>query len=369
MMSANIINIDMSFSPRTVDYLYLIVDSILVILFILVMVAFYTLAERKFMASIQRRRGPNVVGPYGLLQPIADAIKLLAKEIIIPHRSNKFLFLFAPVYFLTISLTAWSVVPITPDTALSDHMYSLLIVYALSTMSVIGVILAGWSSNSKYSLLGALRSAAQMISYEVSLGFIFAIVAVSAGSWNIIQIVESQKQGWFLFPLLPLVLIFLISILAETNRAPFDLPEAEAELVAGYNLEYSGITFAMFFLAEYANMLLMSILGVHLFLGGWYVFGYSGSAEDFQPSVTLIMFKLMLFSMFFVWVRASLPRYRYDQLMDIGWKIFLPFTLGYFFYVIGLLYYFDCFIDNSLYDSYHDREFVKTMVDNFFDDD
>lgn len=460
------------------NFVLSILDVLTIYIGILLCVAFYTLAERKFMGSVQRRLGPNVVGFMGLLQAFADALKLILKELVIPYRANKFLFVLAPFMFLTLALLGWAVVPIASDVLIADILYGLLFIYLISSLSVFGVIIAGWASNSKYPFLGALRSAAQMISYEVSMGFILIIISVLTGSFNFIDIVNSQEDIWLVFLLFPLFLMFLVSILAETNRAPFDLPEAEAELVAGYNLEYSGIMFAMFFLAEYSNMLLMSILTIHLFLGGWffnpintaYLFGIVQDIQGYfyeylnnfifnlllyirvylkakvitflyfydlvvycieeakwhfntiqrtQPylvsgptfiyfihffyffntifevpfpdkvslegliytlhhkeilaeynllafkqnvgtpttifynfnllnnSYVFVGIKLVILSVFFVLTRAALPRYRYDQLMYIGWKSFLPVTLGYLLLIIGICIYFDIFPDTQ----------------------
>lgn len=476
-----------------IDFIGDILSILSIFIGVLLCVAFFTLAERKFMGSVQRRLGPNVVGAFGLLQAFADAVKLLFKELVIPYKSNKYLFIFAPVMFLTLGLFSWAVIPITSGVFISDLVYGLLFIYLVSSLAVFGVIIAGWASNSKYPFLGALRSAAQMISYEVSMGFILIIISVLTGSFNIIDIVLFQKELWLVFLTFPLFLMFLVSILAETNRAPFDLPEAEAELVAGYNLEYSGIMFAMFFLAEYSNMIVMSLLTIHLFLGGWnsfivdilpllwtgvvdvyslfasceftiegsyyglsilftlheigdkifhgftiiaiYTQEYLKSLYIYQIEIPLprhildydfekflkkikrvtfsalyqlnsirelfllhlsfvdyywlhtrtsmpttlglflpeehglrgpeenlgtfgnfvtqhfliysnyffVFFKLTSLSIFYVLTRASLPRYRYDQLMYIGWKSFLPFTLGYLLLVMGICYFFDIF--------------------------
>lgn len=297
---------------------------------LLISIAYFTLAERKFIASVQRRRGPNIVGFWGLLQPLADGLKLVIKEIIIPTLSNKGLFIFAPIITLVLSFSGWAVIPNSFDSYIIDLSLSLIYVLVISALGVYGILLAGWSSNSKYALLGGLRSVAQMISYEVSISLIIIPVIILSGSLNLIDIVYVQsKSVWFILPLLPLSFIFLISILAETNRSPFDLPEAEAELVAGYNVEYSSIIFAMFFLGEYGNILLMSALFVILFLGGWSFYGFIPEVV-FSSKVGLIIF-------FFIFVRANVPRYRYDQLMNLGWKIFLPLTLSGVLFCSGLL--------------------------------
>jgi len=323
------------------QFLIFLLQAFTFVLPLLISVAFYTLAERKVMAAIQRRIGPNVVGFAGLLQPIADGVKLIFKEAIIPFKANRGLFLAAPKVMLVLTFLNWSVIPFSPTAVFFDHNLSLIFVYALSSLSVYGIIASGWASNSKYAFLGALRSTAQMISYEVSLGFILVCVGILAGSFNLLKIVEAQQNNWFLFPLFPLFFIFLVSILAETNRVPFDLPEAEAEIVAGYNTEYSSMTFAMFFLAEYSNMLIMSTLTVICFLGGWYIkIPFIGLVVSSQ---FLYIIKILLVSFFFIWVRGTLPRYRYDQLMLIGWKFFLPFTLSYLLFLITVLYVFDGF--------------------------
>ena len=337
---------------------------------LLVAIAYYTIAERKIMAAIQRRRGPNVVGFWGLLQPLADGLKLIAKEMVIPRHSNARVFVVAPIVILTLSLINWSIIPFgygdyteialnetlvrplyagsnTPETAVmwfadcwtavnsvSDVRYGLLVILAISSLSVYGLIVAGWASNSKYAFLGALRSAAQMISYEVSISLVIIPVIFMSASLNLTEIVVAQTQTvYYVFPLITLSVIFFISMIAETNRTPFDLPEAEAELVAGYNVEYSSIIFAMFFLAEYGNMILMSIIKAELFLGGW--------SGPFLPSSVWLALKTLVFCFAFVLVRATFPRYRYDQLMDIGWKIFLPLTTGLLLLIIGTIMAFD----------------------------
>jgi NADH-quinone oxidoreductase subunit H len=286
------------------------------------------------MGSIQRRRGPNVVGVYGLLQPLADGLKLFIKETILPSSSNKFLFLLAPMLTFFLSLMGWAVIPYNSTGVLADINVGILYLFALSALSVYGIIMSGWSSNSKYAFLGALRSAAQMVSYEVSIGFLVMSVVLCAGSFNLTEVIEAQKGVWYIFPLFPMFLMFFVSALAETNRHPFDLPEAEAELVSGYNVEYSAMGFALFFLGEYANMLLMSAFTVILFLGGWLPPFHFLS---FLPQSLWFGLKLCLFVIGFIWMRAALPRYRYDQLMYIGWKIFLPLSLGYLVFTFSLL--------------------------------
>ncbi len=278
------------------------------------------------MAAMQLRRGPNLVGPFGLLQPIADAIKLIHKEPIIPARANPLLFLIAPLLTFTLSMVAWAVIPFSQGMVLANINVGILYLFAISSLGVYGIIIAGWASNSKYAFLGSLRSAAQMISYEVSIGFVIVTVLLCAGSLNLSDIVMAQEKMWFVLPLLPMFVIFFISGLAETNRAPFDLPEAEAELVSGYNVEYSSIPFALFFLGEYANMILMSAMTSILFLGGWLA-PFNWEPLKIIPGFIWFALKIAFVLFLFLWVRASFPRYRYDQLMRLGWKVFLPFTL------------------------------------------
>jgi len=322
----------------------LILSNVLKILAIvvplLISVAYFTLAERKIMGSIQRRRGPNVIGYLGLLQPLADGLKLFVKETILPSNSNLFLFILAPLLSFVLSLIGWSVIPLSETIVISDLNIGILYLFAISALSVYGIILAGWSSNSKYPFLGALRSAAQMISYEVSIGFIVVTVALCAGSFNLSKIVLAQQKVWFLIPLFPMFVLFYISMLAETNRHPFDLPEAEAELVSGYNVEYSSMTFALFFLGEYANMLLMSTFSSLLFLGGWLPL-INIFPLNLLPGSFWLSIKILLGVIFFILTRAALPRYRYDQLMHIGWKSFLPISLGYLTLTTGILISFN----------------------------
>ncbi len=300
---------------------------LLIVLPLVISVAYLTYAERKVIGFMQLRKGPNVVGPFGLLQPIADAVKLMHKEIIIPTRANPLLFLMAPVITFTLSLIAWSVIPFGEGVVLADINVGILFLFAISSLEVYGVIIAGWSSNSKYPFLGAMRSAAQMVSYEVSMGLIIVSVLMCVGSLNLTDIVMAQKGMWYAIPMFPMMIMFFISTLAETNRAPFDLPEAEAELVSGYNVEYSSMPFALFFLGEYANMILMSAMTTILFLGGWLppadyaIFTWIPGFVWFALKIAFVLFC-------FLWVRASLPRYRYDQLMRLGWKVFLPFSLA-----------------------------------------
>lgn len=299
---------------------------LIIIIPLLISVAYFTLAERKLLGAIQRRRGPNVIGVFGLLQPLSDGLKLFIKESIIPSSSDKFLFILAPILTFSVSLLSWSVIPLSKYGVLSDIDLSVLYIFAVSSLGVYGIIVSGWSSNSKYAFLGALRSAAQMVSYEVSIGFIVVIIVICSGSFNLQQIIQSQLGAWHVVTFLPLFLIFFISALAETNRHPFDLPEAEAELVSGYNVEYAGMGFALFSLGEYTNMLQMSALNTILFFGGWLPFF---SFLDFLPTSFWFGLKIGFFVALFVIMRAAFPRYRYDQLMNLGWKTFLPISLSY----------------------------------------
>jgi NADH-quinone oxidoreductase subunit H len=315
--------------------LNLIFKSLAIIVPLLVAVAYLTLLERKVMASMQQRRGPNVVGLFGLLQPLADGLKLLIKETILPSSANTIIFILAPIITFLLALVTWSVIPFGSGMVLIDLNVGILFVFAISSLGVYGIIAAGWSSNSKYSFLGALRSAAQMVSYEVSIGLIIMCVLLCAGSLNLSEIVYAQKEVWYCVPLFPLFIMFFISGLAETNRAPFDLPEAEAELVSGYNTEYAAMGFALFFLGEYANMILMcSVLSI-LFLGGWLPL-INISPLNLIPGVFWFGFKVTILLFVFVWVRAAFPRYRYDQLMRLGWKVFLPFSLAWVLFVSGI---------------------------------
>jgi NADH-quinone oxidoreductase subunit H len=321
--------------PTALTVLYIL----LIIVPVLVSVAYLTYFERKVIAAMQLRKGPNVVGPFGLLQPFADGIKLLFKETIVPSSANRVVFLIAPMLTFTLSLVAWAVIPFDDGWVLADINVGILYLFAISSLGVYGIIMAGWASNSKYPFLGALRSAAQMVSYEVSIGFVMITVLLVAGSLNLSEIVLSQQGGfwhWYWLPLLPMFVIFFISALAETNRAPFDLPEAEAELVSGYNVEYSAFPFALFFLGEYANMILMSGMTTVLFLGGWL------PPIEIEPLTWIpgpIWFGLKIAGVLFVflWVRATFPRYRYDQLMRLGWKVFLPISLAAVVIVAGVL--------------------------------
>jgi len=307
---------------------------------LLLAVAFFTVAERKIMGAIQRRRGPNVIGFVGLLQAIADGLKLLVKETILPRNSNLAIFLLAPVLSFVLSVIGWAVIPFSHTVVLADINLGILYIFAISSLNVYGLILAGWASNSKYAFLGALRSTAQMISYEISIGFIVLSIAVCVGSLNLSKIVLAQTEIWLLVPLFPLFIMFYISMLAETNRHPFDLPEAEAELVSGYNVEYSAMTFALFFLGEYSNMLLMSALSSVLFFGGWLP-PFNIFPLTLVPGSIWFSLKVGIGAVFFILTRASLPRYRYDQLMHLGWKCFLPLAIGYLMFTVGILISFN----------------------------
>ena len=312
---------------------------------ILLSVAYLTYAERKVIGAMQQRRGPNVVGPFGLLQPIADALKLFLKETVVPTQANRGVFIAAPCITFILAIVAWAVIPFDDQMVLANINVGILYLFAISSLGVYGILMAGWASNSRYAFLGAMRSAAQMVSYEVSMGLVIVSVLLCVGSLNLTDIVMAQKGdfgalNWFVVPLLPMAVIFFISTLAETNRHPFDLPEAEAELVSGYNVEYSSMTFALFFLGEYANMILMSGMTTLLFLGGWlppvdiYPF-------NIIPGPIWLAGKIAFCLFIFLWVRATFPRYRYDQLMRLGWKVFLPISLGAIVLVSGILITFD----------------------------
>ena len=325
------------------EYLDILFQETYKILFllvpVLVSVAMIVWLDRRVWAFVQKRQGPNVVGPFGLLQSLADALKYIFKEIIIPASSNKIIFILAPIVTMTLALIAWAVIPFSESQVLADINVGILYIFAVSSLGVYGIIMGGWASNSKYPFLGAIRSAAQMVSYEVSIGIIIINVLLCVGSLNLNDIVIAQKNLWFVIPLFPMFVIFFISALAETNRPPFDLPEAEAELVAGYQTEYSGMMYAMFWLGEYANILLMCALGSILFLGGWlspieiYPF-------NLIPGAVWLILKILLLFILFALVKAIVPRYRYDQLMRLGWKIFLPLSLLYVVMTASYLYYF-----------------------------
>ena len=326
------------------EYLNTIFNEVYKILFllvpVLVSVAMIVWLDRRVWAFVQKRQGPNVVGPFGLLQSLADALKYIFKEIIIPASSNKVIFILAPIITMTLALIAWAVIPFGEDQVLANINVGILYIFAVSSLGVYGIIMGGWASNSKYPFLGAIRSAAQMVSYEVSIGIIIINVLLCVGSLNLSEIVLAQKEMWFVIPLFPMFVIFFISSLAETNRPPFDLPEAEAELVAGYQTEYSGMMYAMFWLGEYANILLMCALGSILFLGGWLspvdLFPF-----NLVPGAFWFIFKIIFLFILFALVKATVPRYRYDQLMRLGWKIFLPFSLIYLVLTASFLFYFD----------------------------
>ena len=303
---------------------------------LLVCVSYLTYAERKVIGAMQLRKGPNVVGPFGLLQPIADGLKLLMKETVVPSSANSVVFLLAPMVTFTLGLVAWAVIPFDQGLVLADINVGILYLFAISSLGVYGIIMAGWASNSKYAFLGAMRSAAQMVSYEVSIGFVIITVLLCVGSLNLTTIVLAQKTVWFVIPLFPMFVVFFISALAETNRAPFALPEAEAELVAGYNVEYSAMTFGLFFLGEYANMILMSAMTVILFLGGWLP-PFDVAPFNLIPGPLWFLLKITGVLFGFLWVRATFPRYRYDQLMHLGWKVFLPLSMAWVVLTAGIL--------------------------------
>jgi len=303
---------------------------------VLMSVAYLTLAERKVMAAMQARKGPNVVGPFGLLQPFADALKMLMKETIIPTGANRVLFIVAPLLTMTLAMIAWAVIPVNDGWAIADINVGILYLFAISSLGVYGIVIAGWASNSKYAFLGALRSAAQMVSYEVSMGFVIVTVLLCAGSLNLTDIVHAQERVWFFIPLFPMFIVFFISILAETNRAPFDLPEGESEIVGGFHVEYGAMTFGLFFLGEYANMILMSAMTSILFLGGW-LSPIPFAPFTWVPGPIWFIAKICLVLFMFVWVRATFPRFRYDQLMRLGWKVFLPMSLGWLVLTAGVL--------------------------------
>ena len=325
-------------------YINTFISEIYKILFllipILVSVALIVWLDRRVWAFVQKRRGPNVVGPFGLFQTLADALKYIFKEIIIPASANKVIFVLAPIITLTLALTAWSVIPFSEKMVLADINVGILYLFAISSLSVYGIIMGGWASNSKYPFLGAIRSAAQMVSYEVSIGIIIINVLLCVGSLNLNKIVLAQENVWFIFPLFPMFVIFFISSLAETNRPPFDLPEAESELVAGYQTEYSGMMYAMFWLGEYANILLLCALGSILFLGGW-LSPINIYPFNILPGVFWISFKIIVLFILFSLVKAIVPRYRFDQLMRLGWKIFLPFSLLYVVLTASFLFFFN----------------------------
>mgnify|MGYP000020504407 FL=1 len=326
------------------NYLSLLFNEVYKILFllipILVTVALVVWFDRRVWAFVQKRRGPNVVGPFGLLQTFADALKYMFKEIIIPASANKVIFILAPIVTMTLALIAWAVIPFSEELVLSNINVGILYLFAISSLGVYGIIMGGWASNSKYPFLGSIRSAAQMVSYEVSIGIIIVNVLLCVGSLNLKDIVLAQKNIWFIIPLFPMFVIFFISALAETNRPPFDLPEAESELVAGYQTEYSGMMFAMFWLGEYANILLMCAMGSILFLGGW-LSPINLYPFNLLPSPFWMILKILLLFFLFALIKAIVPRYRFDQLMRLGWKVFLPFSLIWVILTASYLYYFE----------------------------
>ena len=325
----------------------IIIAQILAVLMpVLISVAFLVYAERKVLALIQLRRGPNVVGPFGILQSFADALKLLTKENIVPANSNKIVFLLAPIITMVLSLAGWAVIPFAPNWVIADINVGIMYLFAVSSLGVYGIIMAGWASNSQYPFLGALRSAAQMVSYEVSIGFVIITVLLCVGSLNLSKIVEAQQTVWFAIPLLPMFVVFFISALAETNRLPFDLPEDESTLVAGFFTEYSSASFVLFFLGEYASMILMSSMTVILFMGGWLP-PFDIFPLNVIPGVIWFTLKVIFILFLFIWVRGTFPRYRYDQLMRLGWKIFLPLSLLWVVLTAGFLMIFDI-VPNSL---------------------
>jgi NADH-quinone oxidoreductase subunit H len=315
----------------------IVVEILVIVVPLLIAVAYLTYAERKVLAAAQLRKGPNVVGPFGLWQPLADGLKLLMKETVIPSSSNRLVFIAAPILTFVLSLIAWAVIPFNAGMVLSNINVGILYLFAISSLGVYGIIMAGWASNSKYAFLGALRSAAQMVSYEVSIGFVIVTVLLCAGSLNLSDIVLAQRHVWYVIPLLPMAVIFFVSGLAETNRSPFDLVEGESELVAGYFVEYSAMAFALFYLGEYANMILVSAMTSILFLGGW--LGPFGILPVLGPLWFALKIAFCLFC--FLWVRATFPRFRYDQLMRLGWKVFLPFSLFWLVLTAGVLMVFD----------------------------
>jgi len=320
--------------------LWTVLKIVAIVIPVLLSVAYLTYAERKVIGAMQQRRGPNVVGPFGLLQPIADGLKLFLKETIVPSGANRGVFIIAPMLTFILALLAWSVIPFGKGLVLANINVGILFLFAISSLGVYGILMAGWASNSRYAFLGAMRSAAQMVSYEVSMGLVIITVLMCVGSLNLSDIVEAQKTVWFVIPLFPMAVIFFISTLAETNRHPFDLPEAEAELVAGYNVEYSAMTFALFFLGEYANMILMASMTSILFLGGWLP-PVDIAPFNWLPGPIWFAIKIAFCLFIFLWVRATFPRYRYDQLMRLGWKVFLPLSLAAVAIVAGVLVAFD----------------------------
>ncbi|MEM7044757.1 MAG: NADH-quinone oxidoreductase subunit NuoH [Pseudomonadota bacterium] len=320
--------------------IWIVLQIVVILIPLLLSVAYLTYAERKVIGAMQLRQGPMVVGPMGLLQPIADAVKLLMKETIFPTGANKVVFILAPVITFTLAMIGWAVIPFGEGLVIADINVGVLYLFAISSLGVYGILMAGWASNSRYAFLGALRSAAQMVSYEIAIGLIIINVLITAGSLNLSDIVRAQEGLWYFIPHFPMFMIFIASILAETNRHPFDLPEAEAELVAGYNVEYSSMGFALFFLGEYANMILMSAMAAILFLGGWLP-PIDIAPINWIPGPIWLILKICFVLFIFIWARATLPRYRYDQLMRLGWKVFLPLSLLWVVLTSGFLVAFD----------------------------
>ncbi|MBL8637256.1 MAG: NADH-quinone oxidoreductase subunit NuoH [Alphaproteobacteria bacterium] len=322
------------------DLLWLVIKIGALVLGLLIFVAYLTYAERKILAMMQLRQGPMTVGPLGLLQPFADAFKLISKETVFPTQVNRPVFIMAPVLLMSLALVAWAVIPLQAKWVIADINVGVLYLFAVSSLGVYGVIMAGWASNSKYAFLGGMRSASQMVSYEVSMGLVIVTVILCTGSMNLSEIVTADRPWWMVALLFPMLVVFLVSILAETNRTPFDLPEGESELSGGFMVEYSSMTFALFFLGEYANMILMSGMTTILFLGGWKA-PLGIEALDVVPGIFWFIAKVSLVLFFFIWARGTFPRYRYDQLMRLGWKVFLPFSLIWVVVVSGVLIYFN----------------------------
>jgi len=328
--------IDFLLNTDTGRVILTVIEALALIVPLLIGVAYLTYAERKVLAAMQLRKGPNVVGPFGLFQPFADALKMMTKETVLPSGANRVLFILAPMITFTLAVLAWAVIPVSDGWAIADINVGILYLFAISSLGVYGIIIAGWASNSKYAFLGAMRSAAQMVSYEVSMGFVLVTVMLCTGSLNLTEIVRAQTHMWYCIPLFPMFIVFFISTLAETNRSPFDIPEGESEIVAGFFVEYSSMSFALFFLGEYANMILMSALTTILFLGGWLA-PFNLEPFTWIPGVFWFVGKVCLCLFVFLWVRATFPRYRYDQLMRLGWKVFLPLSLLWLVITAGAL--------------------------------
>jgi NADH-quinone oxidoreductase subunit H len=328
--------IDFLLNTDTGRVILTVIEALALIVPLLIGVAYLTYAERKVLAAMQLRKGPNVVGPFGLFQPFADALKMMTKETVLPSGANRVLFILAPMITFTLAVLAWAVIPVSDGWAIADINVGILYLFAISSLGVYGIIIAGWASNSKYAFLGAMRSAAQMVSYEVSMGFVLVTVMLCTGSLNLTEIVRAQTHMWYCIPLFPMFVVFFISTLAETNRSPFDIPEGESEIVAGFFVEYSSMSFALFFLGEYANMILMSALTTILFLGGWLA-PFNIEPFTYVPGVFWFVGKVCLCLFVFLWVRATFPRYRYDQLMRLGWKVFLPLSLIWLVLTAGAL--------------------------------